>query len=532
MSIPIQLICIGSDQYALLEDAARRLNGVQTEFRFELIDQAQRALGLAQSRHIYKAGEVLDYLVPLRGLGGFRPFIIAFVNGPLESDQYRNLFGSVRADFGVSVVTTDGSGKYEPEAVRYSCFYLVRYVLSFLNPYVRSHQDPQRATCYFNFKHFKPDIRQAMDSGKLCDECRRKLGNQAPQEGAMCINGSQWQAIENMMAMVSGQINRAVVLKGGGIKGLAFASALIELQRFYKFDLCVGTSAGAIAAVLLSAGYKPTELLPILRDTDFRTFMDAPWWRVPLNLLRHKGMYRAKAFTDWLAVLLAKKIAKQGEVLMSDLNKALIFASRRGNGAISFETGGDRSGSPATFAARCSMSIPIFFTPMTVDMRRVYDGGLRANFPLEQFQSIHPYKPFIAVYLGSRDLGQEKGLLADLLDIAIDDDERQVVDANRDCVVEIDPSPISTLDFNLSDQEKEFLVQLGKSSALSFLHDRKLNGGPTQIDVDTERAKTDQLRMKVEAARKSSRGRRRIIVGAIAALGVGLGAAAFVWMRS
>ena len=75
-----------------------------------------------------------------------------------------------------------------------------------------------------------------------------------------------------------------LVFKGGGAKGNAFVGAL---QAFYadghQHRCLVGTSAGAITAVLLGAGYTPeemlaaaTETLPGTNNPVFSTFMDAP----------------------------------------------------------------------------------------------------------------------------------------------------------------------------------------------------------------------------------------------------------------
>lgn len=49
-------------------------------------------------------------------------------------------------------------------------------------------------------------------------------------------------------------------MKGGGVKGLAYVGALSVLTSHYTFHRYVGTSAGAIAAILLAAGFTPDEL--------------------------------------------------------------------------------------------------------------------------------------------------------------------------------------------------------------------------------------------------------------------------------
>jgi GTPase SAR1 family protein len=64
----------------------------------------------------------------------------------------------------------------------------------------------------------------------------------------------------------------ALVMKGGGIKGLAYVGAIRELNHYYNFQWFVGTSAGAISAVLLGAGYTVDELETILKEKNFRDF--------------------------------------------------------------------------------------------------------------------------------------------------------------------------------------------------------------------------------------------------------------------
>lgn len=82
----------------------------------------------------------------------------------------------------------------------------------------------------------------------------------------------------------------ALIMKGGGIKGLAYIGAIKGLEEKYDFDWFIGTSAGAVTAILLGAGYSIEELKTILRKKDFRDFLDAPFHlRLP-NLLFHKGL--------------------------------------------------------------------------------------------------------------------------------------------------------------------------------------------------------------------------------------------------
>jgi predicted acylesterase/phospholipase RssA len=73
-----------------------------------------------------------------------------------------------------------------------------------------------------------------------------------------------------------------MVFEGGGAKGMAFAGACDELvRRGHTHGRLLGTSAGAITATLLAAGYSPAEMCAALTETEdgrpvFASFMGAP----------------------------------------------------------------------------------------------------------------------------------------------------------------------------------------------------------------------------------------------------------------
>jgi predicted acylesterase/phospholipase RssA len=63
------------------------------------------------------------------------------------------------------------------------------------------------------------------------------------------LSAEENEAVAKMMLLISGDFPHAVVMKGGGVKGLAIAGALVELDDYFSFDRYVGTSAGAIVLV-------------------------------------------------------------------------------------------------------------------------------------------------------------------------------------------------------------------------------------------------------------------------------------------
>src|SRR3974377_1728036 len=77
-------------------------------------------------------------------------------------------------------------------------------------------------------------------------------------------------------------MNFDLVFEGGGAKGMVFVGALEEFgRRGHTFSRLLGTSAGAITAILLAAGYTPQEMLAALQEKEngksvFSGFMGEP----------------------------------------------------------------------------------------------------------------------------------------------------------------------------------------------------------------------------------------------------------------
>jgi len=73
-----------------------------------------------------------------------------------------------------------------------------------------------------------------------------------------------------------------LVFEGGGAKGMVFVGAMdVFTKEGHTFDRLIGTSAGAITAATLAAGYSTKEMLALLNETVdgkpvFTTFMGDP----------------------------------------------------------------------------------------------------------------------------------------------------------------------------------------------------------------------------------------------------------------
>jgi predicted acylesterase/phospholipase RssA len=332
----------------------------------------------------------------------------------------------------------------------------------------------------------------------------------------------------------------ALVMKGGSVKGLAYVGALKELVKHYQFDWFIGTSAGAIAAVLLAAGYTPERLEALLSQKDFRDFLDARPHRWPLNFLIHRGLFPADALTDWVDELLAKELGSADRVRLEDLpRRVTVYAARRDDDARTFDSH-DMSERQkfASFAVRCSMAIPFVFMPQREEGLRVLDGGMRNNYPIETLLKRNPGTKFLGLYLGSPIYeGRAKrdrtgSLVGDLLSIWTESPDLKALRAYREQTIIIDPRPITTLSFRMTDDEKRFLVQVGRAAALRYLADQSTTNGA--IGITKQEALAAQEAVERERRRlvgvRARRRRKRIGVGAALAVLIVI-LAAIGWMR-
>ncbi|MFT8709395.1 MAG: patatin-like phospholipase family protein, partial [Sporolactobacillus sp.] len=104
-----------------------------------------------------------------------------------------------------------------------------------------------------------------------------------------------------------------IVFSGGGVKGFAFVGAIDQLERAgFQFKRAAGTSAGAIVAALLAAGYTSAEMKELMETMDTSQLIDSrspvsfalfKWLRVYFRM----GLYKGDSLEKWLLDVLAGK---------------------------------------------------------------------------------------------------------------------------------------------------------------------------------------------------------------------------------
>lgn len=235
-----------------------------------------------------------------------------------------------------------------------------------------------------------------------------------------------------------------VVFEGGGAKGSAFVGALTALKAAgHTTRRLIGTSAGAITATLLAAGFTPQEMLAAVTeslngkprfasfmdhpaaadftqaereasdtmralqaihvpmfaaDTALKILMETPLYPTLFSIVECGGVYAGVAFRNWLVEKLATKGIDGNDTLAAAVAKTNVDLS-----VVASDTTGmemlvlnHRTAPevPISWAVRMSMSIPMVWREVVWDaawgtyMGRsiaghvIVDGGVLSNFPI------------------------------------------------------------------------------------------------------------------------------------------------------
>lgn len=349
-----------------------------------------------------------------------------------------------------------------------------------------------------------------------------------------------------------------LVQEGGGVLGIALAGYTYVMEEMgIRFLSLGGTSAGSVNTLLLAAMGPPQEkkslkILEAIVQKDFAEFMDggedikllvrSTTWRNPLlrwlggvagilgNLdeaFFETGFNPGDAFYTWLETLLKEEEIETARALEKRMNSfpkellrldsklsaklAIVAADITTETKVVFPEMSDlyfdrpERVNPAKFV-RASMSIPLFFKPLTIDLadlpRRdpdfiqkwrdkanylgkipekvsLVDGGIMSNFPIDIFHERNriPNRPTFGVRLGIDRIRQRPTDTMLAIFMACFDGARNIRDYEaiknnedfRQLISYVDTDHHNWLNFDLPDRDKLDLFKRGAQSAALFL---------------------------------------------------------------
>jgi len=280
------------------------------------------------------------------------------------------------------------------------------------------------------------------------------------------------------------------VFEGGGVKGLGLVGALTvaEEEGYTDWQRVAGTSAGAIVASLLAAGYNSQEIKEIMMELDYADLLDyTSWWDVlahPVGTiwggLTDYGANKSHPIQEWLE----DKLEAKGVETFADLRtgsekekykyKLRIIASdisKRNMIVLPQEVkkyGEDPDELSVARAVGMSILFPGFFKPEKLNGSYIIDGGVLSNFPVWLFDRDEDSRfPTFGFKLLEKDqpitgpISFVKEMFYTMLEAH--DNEHQE-DHNTVRTISIPSKGVSPLAFNLSKEDKQKLFESGREA--------------------------------------------------------------------
>ncbi len=315
-----------------------------------------------------------------------------------------------------------------------------------------------------------------------------------------------------------------LVLEGGGVKGVGLVGAVDQLMRSgYTVERVAGTSAGSIAGAFLAAGLNAEQLTEAMGCLQYERVPDRGPPGLPIvsegfSLLRNGGAYEGDYVRDFVfEKLKGFGVSTFGDLRRTDAGadpnlldnqqyKLVVMATDVTRGRLLRLPWDYRllnlnpDDQIVADAVRASMSIPLFFEPVTIhdgktgEATTLVDGGVLSNFPVEIFDRTDgntPRWPTFGIQIlpdlpvGSaqllppiahpalrtlRLLPAGRVLEQVVATAIVGNDQTHLEQPCVDCrTIRVDTAGIGIVEFDASAKKRQMVVANGAKSAEQFL---------------------------------------------------------------
>lgn len=203
-----------------------------------------------------------------------------------------------------------------------------------------------------------------------------------------------------------GQQKIGVVLSGGGAAGLAHIGVLKALEeKGIPIDYITGTSAGALTGAMYASGYSPAEIEAYVSSAEFQLMtkgklntnqrfyykedeINASLVDISFNLDTNllKSLPTNVIRSSYLDFEMMRIFSATSASCNNDFNQLFIpfrcvASDITAKKSIVFSNGNLNE------AVRASMTYPFYFSPISINGKLLFDGGLYNNFPANEVYS-------------------------------------------------------------------------------------------------------------------------------------------------
>ena len=262
---------------------------------------------------------------------------------------------------------------------------------------------------------------------------------------------------------------------GGGPRGLAYASALIEFQALLRYDYAThlkgacGSSIGALYATAVCAGYSPQTIQAINMSTHMIDLVNINF----SNIMSHWAVSMLNHVQQWIENFLGNQRMTFGQFYRRFGKVLKVCASNLNTNqceVFSHETTPDME---VAFGVAVSMCLPLVFPPQKINNHLYVDGGLTNNFPMNLFPQEHTVGMrvnwgYVADITGLETYFSRLSYVA-LSHIQRQRDHDLLDEQHRQHTIEIDCGNVSTVSWKMTNDTMSAIAVAGQNAVRDFV---------------------------------------------------------------
>jgi len=274
---------------------------------------------------------------------------------------------------------------------------------------------------------------------------------------------------------------RNLVLSGGGVRGMTFVGVWKYLkEKNLTKNLCgfAGSSAGALLALWCCMDKSPDEMEQYLNTLNGHQILQQ------MSLLSFPetwGLYDKEAMVRIIQTSLGPEIVTFRDLYEKTNKQFYVCVTRLQDSASVFLSHHNFPDLEVWRAVSASMSIPILFAPSIYQDQIWVDGGLTNNLPYAMFDLTNTLcvllkKDFLPVV-------SWKDYVQSILYLTVEALEKQTLEkipvhCREQHVLEINTGNTSSIDFLISPERKQELLELGYQKTKAFIQSQETKAKP------------------------------------------------------
>jgi len=299
-----------------------------------------------------------------------------------------------------------------------------------------------------------------------------------------------------------------LVFSGGAVKGVAYAGALELLEHMGILNNIIGyagNSVGSIAASLLAIGYEYTEIIEFLRTIDYEKILDDKWGyiRDGINIIKDYGLAPGNYLYELMGNMIEQKTGNKDytiDDLYRDKGIKLVLVGvdlNRMKVLYFYPEHHDENmrNVPIRLGIKISVCIPWVFEPVEFNGSLCVDGGVLDCYPIHAFDGEYPGDPLarrnlcppnpevLGMDLNSSntvsdlfECDKNKLEIKNIIEYSMSYIDLWLTETERRYItpfywyrtINIITPTIPSSKFDLSEEERRELINIGKNSALKF----------------------------------------------------------------